>query len=747
MLAVMGGDCMKRSLIHIININIIRKRMKPLIRKVSLLVAIATLPVGLRSQELPVYRDASMPIEERIDDALSRMTLEEKVGLIHADRSYGSAGVPRLGIPENNLTDGPSGLRPEMVWQTWIHAGMSGDSCTAFPALVCLAATWNPEMGYLFGKSLGEEALYRNKNMLLGPGVNIFRTPMNGRNFEYMGEDPYLTSQMAVSYIKGVQKNHVSACVKHFAVNNQETRRTTINTIVDERTLHEIYFPAFKAAVQEGGVWAVMGAYNKFDGQYCCHNSYLLNDVLRGQWGFDGVVVSDFGGTHDTQEAIHNGLDMEFGTDLGSVEAFQNYRLGAPYLQLLKKNEASEEILNEKVRRVLRMMFRTNMSEGRPWGTLASEEHALAARRIAEDGMVLLKNERNTLPLNVETLGKILVVGENAVKMMSRDGGSSEVKSKYEVDPLEGIRKYVAGRVELSYQPGYSSTASASVNDSLCVEAVNAARDADLVIYIGGMNKTLHQDCEGVDRQSYHLPYNQDALITALSARNPSLVAVMVCGNAYAMPWHKKVPAILQAWYGGTEAGSAIASVLFGEANPSGKLPFSFPVKIEDSPAHALGAYPGDEETVEYTEGIFVGYRWFEKKQIKPLFAFGHGLSYTKFDYGKIMLDKKVMKSTDDLSVKIRITNTGSRVGAEVVQLYVMDMESSLPRPVKELKAFKKIKMAPGAMADIDFTIGKDALSYYDPERHEWVVEPGRFKILVGAASDDIRSSATVIVE
>ena len=727
--------------------NINPKQMKFSIRKISMLVAIATLPVSLRAQEIPIYRDASKPIEERIDDALSRMTLEEKVGLLHADRSYGSAGVPRLGIPENNLSDGPSGLRPEMVWQTWIHAGMSSDSCTAFPALVCLAATWNPEMGHLFGKSLGEEALYRDKNMLLGPAVNIFRTPMNGRNFEYMGEDPYLTSKMAVSYIKGVQENHVSACVKHFAVNNQETKRTTINTIVDERTLHEIYFPAFKAAVQVAGVWAVMGAYNKFNGQYCCHNSYLLNDVLRGEWGFDGVVVSDFGGTHDTQEAIDNGLDMEFGTDLGSLEAFQNYRLGKPYLKLLKQNETSEKVLNEKVRRVLRMMYRTNMSEGRPWGTLASEEHAMAARKIAEEGIVLLKNNNKILPVNIGSLNRILVVGENAVKMMSRDGGSSEAKSKYEVVPLEGIRKYVADRIEVDYQPGYSSTASKSVNDSLHTEAVKAAKGADIVLYIGGMNKNLHMDCEGVDRESYNLPYEQDALIADLSVVNPSLVAVMVCGNAYAMPWHKKVPAIVQAWYGGTEAGNAIADVLFGEVNPSGKLPFSFPVKIEDNAAHAFNAYPGDGETVEYKEGIFVGYRWFEKEKIKPLFAFGHGLSYTSFDYGKITLDKKTIKSTDNITVTIPITNSGNREGAEVVQLYIMDMESSLPRPLKELKGFKKVNLAPGETVKVNFTIGKEALSFYTPERHEWVVEPGKFQILVGTASDDIRSSATFRVE
>lgn len=723
--------------------NINKKQMKSSIRKISMLVAMASFSVGLWPQGIPVYRDASRPIEERIDDALARMTLEEKVGLLHADRSYGSAGVPRLGIPENNLTDGPSGLRPEMVWQTWIPAGMSSDSCTAFPALVCLAATWNPEMGHLFGKNLSEEALFRNKNMLLGPAVNIFRTPMNGRNFEYMGEDPYLTSRMAVSYIKGVQENHVSACAKHFAVNNQETKRTTINTIVDERTLHEIYFPAFKAAVQEAGVWAIMGAYNKFDGQYCCHNSYLLKDVLREQWGFDGVVVSDFGGTHDTREAIDNGLDMEFGTDLGSLEAFQNYRLGTPYLKMLRNNEASEEVLNEKVRRVLRMMYRTNMSEGRPWGALASEEHAMAARRIAEDGIVLLKNNRNILPLNIESLDRILVVGENAVKMMSRDGGSSEAKSKYEVVPLEGIRKYAANRIEINYQPGYSSAASKAVNDSLHAEAVKAAKNADLILYIGGMNKSLYQDCEGVDRQSYNLPYDQDALITALAVENPSLVAVMICGNAYAMPWCPKVPAIVQAWYGGTEAGNAIASVLFGETNPSGKLPFSFPVKIEDNSAHAFNAYPGDGETVEYKEGIFVGYRWFEKKRIKPQFAFGHGLSYTSFDYGKVMLDKKTMKSDENITVTIPVTNSGKREGAEVVQLYITDMESSLPRPIKELKGFKKIKIAPGETVEVDFTVGKDALSFYDPERHEWVVEPGKFQVQVGTASDDIRSFAT----
>lgn len=699
----------------------------------------ACFPLLAYAQELPVYQNVNLPIEERVEDALSRMTLREKVGLIHADRSYGAAGVPRLGIPENNLTDGPSGMRPEMVWQTWIHAGLASDSCTAYPALICLAATWNPEMGDLFGKSYSEEASYRKKNMILGPGVNIFRTPMNGRNFEYMGEDPYLTSRMAVSYIKGVQSNNVSACVKHFAVNNQEHQRTTINTIVDERTLNEIYFPAFKAAVQDAGVWAVMGAYNKFNGQYCCHNSYLLQDVLKGQWGFDGVVVSDFGGTHDTKEAIENGLDLEMGTDLGSIEAYNRYRMADPYIELLEKGEADEAVLDDKVRRVLRMIFRTSMSGRQPWGALASERHMEDSRKIAEEGIVLMKNENGVLPVNPAGVRRILVVGENATRLMSRSGGSSEVKSRYEVTPLEGIRKRAGSAVEVIWQPGYSSD-EASNADSLRSEALKAARTADLTIYVGGMNKEYNQDCEGVDRHSFSLPYAQDELISSLAAAGGRMVAVMVSGNSYAMPWIDDVPALVQAWYGGSEAGNAIASVLFGDVNPSGKLPFTFHKRIEDCAAHVFGDYPGDGEKVEYKEGIFVGYRWTEKENIEPQFAFGHGLSYTDFKYGKARLDRRNMTSKDILKVTVPVTNVGKVAGAEVVQLYVHDVKSSLPRPVKELKGFRKVFLAPGETAEVTFELDKDALSYYDPAVHGWVAEPGDFKVMIGSASDDIRT-------
>lgn len=694
------------------------------------------------AQELPVYQDISKPVEERVEDALSRMTLREKVGLVHADRSYGAAGVPRLGIPENNLTDGPSGMRPEMVWQTWIHAGLASDSCTAYPALICLAATWNQEMGMLFGKSYSEEAAYRKKNMILGPGVNIFRTPMNGRNFEYMGEDPYLTSQMAVSYIKGVQSNNVAACVKHFAVNNQEHLRTTINAVVDERTLNEIYFPAFKAAVQEGNVWAVMGAYNKFDGQYCCHNSFLLQDVLKGQWGFDGVVVSDFGGTHDTEEAVENGLDLEMGTDLGSIEAYNRYKMADPYIDLLEKGEADEAVLDDKVRRILRMMFRTSMSGHQPWGALASEKHMADSRKIAEEGIVLMKNEGDVLPIDLSGVRRILVVGDNATRLMSRSGGSSEVKSKYEIVPLEGIRNRAGGRAEVIWQPGYSVNASESAADSLRKEALDAACTADFIIYIGGLNKELYQDCEGVDRQSFSLPYGQDELISGLAATGKKMAAVMVSGNSYAMPWIDEIPALVQAWYGGSEAGNAIASVLFGDVNPSGKLPFTFHGKLEDCAAHSIGEYPGDGETVEYKEGIFVGYRWTDKENIKPQFAFGHGLSYTDFSYGKIRLSAKTMTEDEAITVSIPVTNTGKRAGAEVVQLYVNDVKSSLPRPVKELKGFKKVYLAPGETAEVIFTVGKDALSFYDPSVHGWVAEDGDFKVMIGSASDDIRAEA-----
>ena len=706
-----------------------------------------------------VYLDESQPIEKRVEDALSRMTLEEKVAILHAQSKFSSAGVPRLGIPEVWCTDGPHGIRPEVLWDEWDQAGWTNDSCTAFPALTCLAATWNPEMSALYGKSIGEEARYREKDILLGPGVNIYRTPLNGRNFEYMGEDPYLSSRMVVPYIEEVQKNGVAACVKHFALNNQETHRHGIDVEVDDRALNEIYLPAFKAAVQEGGAWAVMGAYNKYKGEHCCHNRYLLNDILKRDWAFDGVVVSDWGGTHDTKQAAENGLDMEFGSwtdglSWGASNAYDNYYLAAPYLDMLRKGEASTATLDDKARRVLRLIFRTAMNTRKPFGSLNSPEHLAAARRIAGEGMVLLKNEGGVLPIDLGRAKTIAVVGENAIKMMTVGGGSSSLKVRHEYTPLEGIRAAAAGKAEVIYERGYVGDVTGDYNGvktgqdlsesrseaQLIADAAAAARKADAVIFVGGLNKSTHQDCEGDDRLQYGLPYAQDKVIGALAEANPNLAVVIVSGNAVAMPWIDRVPAVLEAWFSGSEAGNALADVVFGAVNPSGKLPFTFPVRLEDNGAHALGEYPGADK-VKYNESIFVGYRWHDKEQLKPLFAFGHGLSYTAFAVGNVKADRTTLAPNGSIRISADVTNTGDRAGAEVVQLYIGDEQSSLPRPVKELKGFQKVSLNPGQTRTVTFEITPGMLQYYDDAKGAWVAEPGAFTAYVGAASDDIRGT------
>lgn len=708
--------------------------------------------------QTPVYLDVNKPIEERVEDALSRMTVQEKVAMTHAQSKFSSAGVPRLGIPENWMSDGPHGIRAEVLWDEWYGANWTNDSCIAFPALTALAATWNPDMSALYGKSIGEEARYRNKNVLLGPGVNIYRTPLNGRNFEYMGEDPYLASVLVVPYIREVQKNGVAACVKHYALNNQEIHRGYINVKVDDRALHEIYLPAFKAAVQQGGAWAIMGAYNQYKGEHCCHNQYLLNDILKRDWGFDGVVVSDWGGVHDTKQSIFNGLDMEFGSwtnglNWGASNAYDNYYLAMPYLQLIREGAVGTGELDDKVRRILRLVFRTNMAKERHFGSFGTEAHALAGRKIAQEGIVLLQNNRNLLPLDARQTKRILVVGENAVKRMTIGGGSSSLKVKYEVSPLEGIRARVGSSAEVIYAPGYASPAVAEQDvkgakaeqkqiDPIALrnQAVEAAREADVVLFIGGLNKNDGQDSEGNDRASLSLPYEQDALIAQLAAANPNTVVVIVSGNAVAMPWVREVPAIVEAWYSGTEAGHALASILFGDVNPSGKLPFTFPARLEDNSAHALGEYPGDSINVSYNESIFVGYRWADKqKKARPLFPFGHGLSYTTFAYGKPIADKKTLLPGETITFTLPVKNTGTREGQEVVQLYISDKKSSLPRPVKELKGFSKVHLAPGQEKTVTFTIDKEALSFFDDTKHEWVAEPGKFEALIGASATDIK--------
>jgi len=584
---------------------------------ISLLICVLAIS-GLQAQKKEIYLDNAQPIEARVKDALSRMTLEEKVKLCYAQSKFSSHGVPRLGIPELWMSDGPHGVRMEILWDSWNHADWSNDSCTAFPALTCLAATWDPAMSHLYGNAIGEEARYRRKDVLLGPGVNIYRTPLNGRNFEYLGEDPFLSSSMVVPYIKGVQENGVSACVKHFALNDQETWRDHIDVQISDRALYEIYLPAFKAAVTKGKVWSVMGAYNKIRGQYACENELTLNKILKGEWKFDGCVITDWGGAHDTKEAAINGLDIEMGTGTNGftsnlANAYDNYYLGNSYLQLLKSGAIPVSNLDEKATRILRLIFRTAMNNQKPYGSLATDAHHAAGRTVAEQGIVLLKNDTRILPIIGTKYKSIAVIGENATRKLTEGGGSSELKVKQEISPLQGlIEKFGADKVK--YTLGYASGAVSydKVNASpynaalLRKDAVELAAKSDLVIYIGGLNKNTQQDSEGDDRRSYNLPFEQDELIAALQKVNKNIVIVMLSGNAYAMPWLEQTSTLVQAWYGGSEAGHAIANVLTGAVNPSGKLPFTFAENLNDYGAHSFGtiAYPGDSIKEEYKDGL-----------------------------------------------------------------------------------------------------------------------------------------------
>lgn len=730
-------------------------------------------------------------IESMVEALLNKMTLEEKVRLSYAQSKFSSPGVARLGVPELYSSDGPHGVRMEICWDSWEHAGWTNDSCTAFPALTCLAATWQPELANLYGRMVGEEARYRKKNVLLGPGVNLYRTPLNGRNFEYMGEDPYLASRMCVPYIQGLQSNGVACCVKHYALNEQETFRDHVDVRVSDRALYELYLRPFHAAVVEGGAWSVMGSYNQYLNQHATHNARLINDILKKEWGFDGAVITDWGAAHNTDEAIFNGLDLEVGsfTDGLSTEApinsYDDYYLGRAYLEKCRRGEVPDSIINDKARRMLRLILRTGMSANHGFGSMNSPEHIAAARKIAQEGIVLLKNN-GILPLVPKDNMKILVVGENATRSLCAGGGSSELKPRDEVSPLRGIKERFGDKCTIDYVKGYVSgramfgsvdTFPQSLYDSLRNEAVEKAKTADYVIYVGGLNKNHKQDCEGGDRESYQLPFGQDRLITELLAANRNTVLVIVSGNAYDTPWIDKAPALVQSWYLGSEAGHALADIISGDVCPSGKLPFSFAYKLNDYPAHKMGAvgYPGvspdklpqpfggeegktlnsaqllkaavkgwkgidfctlpgdgtkKDETEVYGEDILLGYRWFDYFKTKVRFPFGFGLSYTTFSYGKPTIKGR--------TVSVTVRNSGRVAGQEVVQFYVGDDKASVIRPVKELKHFEKVALKPGETKQVSYTIDDDDLKYFDEVRHEWVAERGAFTVYVGSSATDI---------
>lgn len=728
--------------------------MKYSLISLTTLAMVACCPQNSPQSSTDQWTDAE--IEAMIDTILPKLTLEEKVAMCHAQSKFSSPGVPRLGIPEFWFADGPHGVRAEVKWDDWGYAGWTNDSVTAFPALTSLAASFNPALSADYGKAVAEEALYRGKDMMLGPGVEIYRTPLCGRNFEYMGEDPYLASKMVVPYIQAMQSQTVSCCVKHFALNNQEQWRTLVDVHVSERALREIYLPAYEAAVKEGGAWALMGSYNLYDGQHCCHNK-KLNDILRGEWGFDGCVVTDWGGATSTVEAANNGLDIEMGTYTnGFTEsakfAYDDYYLARPYLKALKDGSIPMSTIDQKARNILRLMFRTTMAKHRPVGNKGSQQHFDVALNVAREGITLLKNQGDILPIDPNTTKTIAVIGENATRSML-GGGSSELKGLFEISPLQGIRNAFP-KANILWSMGYGSgpeaygrVAPSPYNaDSLYREAIKVAKQADLIIFVGGLVKAYQQDMEGGDRIDYALPFGQDKLISDLLDVNNNLIAVMLSGNGFSMPWIDRVPALVQGWYLGSQAGTALADVLCGNVNPSGKLPFSIPVRLEDNAAHSFNdplVYPGvekDSYREEYREGILVGYRWHEAKGIKPLFPFGYGLSYTSFTISDAQLNSTSLPTDGTLTVTATVSNTGSRDGKEVVQAYVGKLNSRVERAPKELKGFSKVLVPAGAKQQVQISIPVSSLAFYNEDAHAWEVEKGDYKLFLGNASNNISS-------
>jgi beta-glucosidase len=711
--------------------------------------AISSISIFLSSMLLPggpAQAQNTPDAEAQVSGLIKQLTLEEKVSLIHANSAFTTGSVIRLGIPELTMSDGPHGVRPEQG-RYWVKPDQAADSGTYLPTGICLAATWNPDLGYAFGSVLGSEANYRGKDVILGPGINIIRTPLNGRNFEYESEDPYLISRMVVAYIRGVQDQGVSACVKHFAANNQETARGWIDVLISERALREIYLPGFKAAVTEAHVNTLMGAYNKLRGQWCTHNDYLMNKVLKGEWHFDGVVISDWGSVHSTMEALTNGTDLEMGTDLSMLPHpnYHKFFLGDTVLDLVRSGQVPESVIDEKVRRILRLMIRTHMLDHqRPKGQYNSKEHQHTALHVAEEGIVLLKNQNKFLPLREASIKKLAVIGFNAARPQAMGGGSSQVKAFFEITPLQGLQDLLGNKIEIHYEPGYLIRRGGKADSESIRKAAEWASKADAVILVGGWTHGYNYqvwgdnayDAESVDKKDLILPFGQDELIKSVLKANPRTVVVLMGGGpAELSAWIDQAPAVVQAWYPGMEGGEALAKMLFGRVNPSGKLPISWPKHLDDCGSQKLGEYPGNGKTEHYLDDIYVGYRYYDTYQVEPQFPFGFGLSYTDFAYSNLKLTANGHRAT----VTFNIQNTGKMAGAETAQIYVHQEKSSLPRPEKELKGFAKIWLEPGEKKQVTVQLDETSFQYFDDKEGRWVLEPGFFDILVGSSSRSIR--------
>lgn len=702
-------------------------------------------------------------MEKRIEKLIKKMTLEEKVGLLHGNSKFYVAGVERLGIPEWSLSDGPHGVRAEINRHDWAYAGWTNDSASYFPTGTAFAAAWNPELAYRRGEVLGEEARWRKKDVLLGPGVNIIRSPLCGRNFEYMSEDPYMNSVLAVAYIKGLQSRDVACSVKHFAVNNQETNRTTVDVECSERALREIYLPAFKAAVQEGGALTVMAAYNKFRGEFCAENNYLVRKILRNEWGFDGVYVTDWGAAHSTVPSMEAGLDLEMGT---LIDKYEDWYYANPLIEAVKSGKIPMSLVDEKVGDVLRVMIKTNVLDPKKRfgpGSMNTKEHQQATYDAAAEAIVLLKNQYNLLPLDFSSIKSLAVIGDNATRKHSNGGLSSEIKAVYEVTPLEALRAKWGDKVDIRFAQGYeklstfvegsnngqsSGTFSSKTqeSDALLKEAVEVARTSDVALLVCGLNHDY--DTESFDRLNMDIPYGQVELIQEVVKANPRTIVVMIAGSPLNMAAVDICsPAIVWAWFNGMEGGNALVDVLSGKVNPSGKMPFTTPVSLDQSPAHALGNFPGRDLKVNYEEDILVGYRWFDTKGLPVVYPFGYGLSYTTFNYSNLNTDKKTYDQADTIQATFTLTNTGDREGAEVAQLYVSDPVCSVMRPVKELKGFKKVFLKPGESRRITLDIPVSSLAFYSEAQSQFVVEPGEFILQLGASASDIKQKISVEVK
>ena len=718
--------------------------------------------------------------DKKINKIIAQMTLEEKVEMLHSKTNMSSEGVPRLGIQDIKYTDGPFGIREENG-DGFRSLGWTLDSATYFPTGSALAATWSKEMAYKNGWAMGKEGRLRGKDIILGPAINIQRLPVGGRTYEYLSEDPVLSARLSVEYTKGSQDAGTAVCLKHYALNNQETDRGSVNVIADERTMREIYLKPFEAAIKEGGAMCVMPAYNKVNGFYCSENAHLNNEILRDEWGFKGMTVSDWGGTHSTMGAALGGLCVQMTGD--------NY-FGQALIDSVRNGALDEAVVDAKVREILRLRFAIEPVPEDVANTIMTSqpETQKIAYEIAQKSIVLLKNEAGNLPI-AKDVKKIAVIGQNAVLTTAAGGIGAGVKTLYEISPLEGIRaRAEKAGVEVVYAPGYknyqmrmgwgrpsagpvnplvANSIDEPADPALLAEAVALAKDADMVIFFGGTNKSI--ETEGSDRKNIDLPCGQNEVIKALYEANPNVATVLISGGPtdlrYLEPYS---PAIVQGWWNGLEGGTALAEVLFGDIAPSGKLPFTFPLKLEDSPAYATGSFPGEgsgedlftlmyrldatgytreqiqeyiaslpDPVSEYREGILVGYRWYDTKDVPVMYAFGHGLSYVEFEYGALTCKQK----KDKIQVSFDLKNLGDMEADEVAQLYVKRLDSKVERAEKELEAFERVALKAGETKNVTLEFPLSELAHWDNETNGWVLEPGKIEILVGSASNDIRQT------